>query len=94
MKLYKSIEQFYLTHFYLLIPLAIILVSCTGGFAVYFITSKGMTPFNFFQMFVSVFGAMLYLTSILGQMTKKRSFVFFFYALLIEVFLVAYNLLF
>lgn len=47
MKLYTSIERFYLNHFYLLIPLAIILLSCIEGFAVYFITAKGMSEVNF-----------------------------------------------
>jgi len=93
MKLYKSIEDFYLSHFYLVIPLAIILLSCVGGFAVYYITIKGMTLFNFFQMFLSVAVAMLYLTSILGQMARKTSFIFFFYGLLLEIILLAYNLL-
>jgi hypothetical protein len=93
MKLYKSIEDFYLSHFYLVIPLAIILLSCVGGFAVYYITIKGMTLFIFFQMFLSVAGAMLYLTSILGQMARKTSFIFFFYGLLLEIILLAYNLL-
>lgn len=93
MKLYKSIEDFYLSHFYLVIPFAIILLSCVGGFAVYYITIKGMTLFNFFQMFLSVAGAMLYLTSILGQMARKTSFIFFFYGLLLEIILLAYNLL-
>jgi hypothetical protein len=93
MKLYKSIEDFYLSHFYLVIPLAIILLSCVGGFAVYYITIKGMTLFNFIQMFLSVAGAMLYLTSILGQMARKTSFIFFFYGLLLEIILLAYNLL-
>jgi len=93
MKLYKSIEDFYLSHFYLVIPLAIILLSYVGGFAVYYITIKGMTLFNFFQMFLSVAGAMLYLTSILGQMARKTSFIFFFYGLLLEIILLAYNLL-
>lgn len=93
MKLYKSIEDFYLSHFYLVIPLAIILLSCVGGFAVYYITIKGMTLFNFIQMFLSVAGTMLYLTSILGQMARKTSFIFFFYGLLLEIILLAYNLL-
>ena len=93
MKLYKSIEDFYLSHFYLVIPLAIILLSFVGGFAVYYITIKGMPLFNFFQMFLSVAGAMLYLTSILGQMARKTSFIFFFYGLLLEIILLAYNLL-
>lgn len=93
MKLYKSIEDFYLSHFYLVIPLAIILLSCVGGFAVYYITIKGMILFNFFQMFLSVAGAMRYLTSILGQVARKTSFIFFFYGLLLEIILLAYNLL-
>ncbi|MDA9015200.1 hypothetical protein N9H69_00780 [Flavobacteriaceae bacterium] len=92
MKLYKSAEQFYLSHYYLIIPLAIILLSCLGGFAVYYITIKGMTLFNFFQMFLCVVGAVLYLTSVLAQMPRKSTFVFLFYGLLLEIILLAYNL--
>jgi len=59
MKLYKSIEDFYLSHFYLLISLAIILLSCVGGFTVYYITLKGMSLFNFTQMYVCSGGDVL-----------------------------------
>jgi hypothetical protein len=38
--------------------------------------------------------AMFYLTSILGQMPKRTSFIFLFYGLLLELFLLAFNLLF
>jgi hypothetical protein len=86
MKLYKSIEDFYLSHFYLVIPLAIILLSCVGGFAVYYITLKGMSLFNFTQMFLCVAGAMFYLTSILGQMPKRTSFIFYFMACFLSFF--------
>jgi hypothetical protein len=38
--------------------------------------------------------AMFYLTSILGQLPKRTSFIFLFYGLLLELFLLAFNLLF
>ena len=94
MKLYTSIERFYLNHFYLLIPLAIILLSCIRGFAVYFITAKGMSVVNFIQMLLCVAGAKFYMTSVLGQIPKKVSFTFLFYGLLLELILLGYNLIF
>jgi len=81
-------------HFYLLIPLAIILLSCIGGFAVYFITAKGISAVNFIQMLLCVAGAMFYLTSVLAQIPKKVSFTFLFYGLLLELILLGYNLIF
>jgi hypothetical protein len=65
-----------------------------GGFAVYYITLKGMSLFNFTLMFLCVAGAMFYLTSILGQMPIRTSFIFLFYGLLLELLLLAFNLLF
>jgi len=78
MKLYTSIERFYLNHFYLLIPLAIILLSCIGGFAVYFITAKGMSVVNFIQMLLCVAGAMFYLPAFWVKCPKKWALRFFF----------------
>jgi len=78
MKLYTSIERFYLNHFYLLIPLAIILLSCIGGFAVYFITVKGMSVVNFIQMLLCVAGAMFYLPVFWVKCPKKWALRFFF----------------
>ena len=79
MKLYKSIEEFYLSHFYIVIPLAIILIACVGSFGAYYITLKGMTVLNFTMLFFCVAGAMAYLTSILGQLARKTSFQIFFF---------------
>jgi hypothetical protein len=53
MKTYTLIERFYLNHFYLVMPLALILLSCVGGFALYFITAKGISLFNLLQLFLS-----------------------------------------
>jgi hypothetical protein len=77
MKLYKSIEDFYLSHFYLVIPLATILLSCVGGFAVYYITLKGMSLFNFTLMFLCVAGAMFLSNQYLGPNANKNKLYFF-----------------
>jgi len=94
MKAYTRIENFYLNHFYLVMPLALILLSCTGGFAAYFITAKGIALINTLQLFIAITAAMLYLTAILAQMKPKKSFLFFFYGLFLEAFLLLFNLFF
>lgn len=86
MKFYTSIKKFYLYHFYLVMPLALILLSCIGGFAVYFITAKGMSVLNLLQLFLSTAAAMLYLTAVLAQMSPQKSFHFFIGGLFLEVF--------
>jgi len=93
MKTYTLIERFYLNHFYLVMPLALILLSCIGGFAVYFITAKGISLFNLLQLFLAVAAAMLYLVAVLAQLSPKKSF-FFFSGLLLEAFLLLFNLFF
>ncbi|NDG46500.1 MAG: hypothetical protein EBY37_05165 [Flavobacteriia bacterium] len=94
MKTYTLIERFYLNHFYLVMPLALILLSCIGGFAVYFITAKGISLFNLLQLFLAVAAAMLYLVAVLAQLSPKKSFLFFFSGLLLEAFLLLFNLFF
>ncbi len=79
MNIYKNLQQYYLSKFYLIYPAAMILITCTGAFVTYFLTQKGMTPLNFTLMFLSVVGATLYLAAILGQMPRKTTFIIFFW---------------
>ncbi|MEK9787881.1 MAG: hypothetical protein VW261_03315 [Flavobacteriaceae bacterium] len=74
MKTYTLIERFYLNHFYLVMPLALILLSCIGGFAVYFITAKGISLFNLLQLFFAVATAIIYLLAFLAQLSPKKVF--------------------
>ena len=94
MKLYKSIEDPYLSHFYLVIPLAIIILSCVGGFEVNYITLKGMSLFNFTQMFLCVAGGDVLSNQYFGPNAKKNKLCFLFYGLLLELLLLTFNLLF
>jgi hypothetical protein len=76
MKTYTLIERFYLNHFYLVMPLALILLCCIGGFAVYFIITKGISLFNLLQLFLAVAAVMLYLVAVLAQLSLKKAFFF------------------
>jgi hypothetical protein len=94
MKLYKAIERFYLGKFYLVVPASIIILSCIGSLAVYYITKKGMSVVNFTQMLLCVLGSMAYLTTVLGQSPRKTTFQFFVFGLVLEVVMLVLNLLF
>ncbi len=94
MKLYKDLERFYLSKFYLLVPAAIIILACVGSIAVYFITKKGMSFLNFIQMLFCVVASMAYLTTVLGQSPRDTTFRVFFFALILQIVLLTYNLFF
>lgn len=87
-------QLYYLSHFYMMIPLSIILLTCIGSIAVFLITQKGMSTSTFLIMCLSVIAAGSYLSVLLAQM--RRTFVFrvFRYALGIQLALIVYNLLF
>ena len=91
---YNNLLQFYLKHFLLVIPLCIILLSCVGAFAAYYITIEGMNPLNFTLLVVSVVFAMSYLTAILGQIKASTTFDVLMVSLLIEVVLLTSKLIF
>ena len=93
MTLYRKIKQYYVSNFFLMIPFCIILLTTIGSFGAYFITIKGMSTFNFMQLVVCVSGAMAYLTGVLGQLKKEYTFTILSIALLVEVLLVAGNLI-
>jgi len=94
MKLISAFRGQFFSRFYLMIPISIIVLACTGSFAVYFITIKGNSPFNFFQMLVSVVVAMSYLAALLGQFKKQVLFNVLMIAMLIETLLLILNLAF
>ncbi|MGA1029523.1 MAG: hypothetical protein ACO3SY_02345 [Flavobacteriaceae bacterium] len=93
MNTYNKLQTFYLQHFLLLLPLCIILLACVGAFAAYYITLAGMTALNFTLLVVSVIFAMGYLTAILGQIKPVRTFNILMVSLLIEIGLVALQLI-
>lgn len=93
MKAYNQIQFFYLKHFLLLIPLCIILLSCVGAFAAYYITLAGMSLLNFTFLFISVVFAMGYLTAILGQVKPAFTFKILIYSLAVETILLAVQLI-
>ncbi|MDA7711618.1 hypothetical protein N8873_06115 [Flavobacteriaceae bacterium] len=94
MKLYHSFERFYLSKFYLFIPAAIIILAFMGAFVAYYLTIDGLHPLNFIQLIICVAAAVGYLAAVLGQMPRKRTFQYFFYGLLIELFLLVINMIF
>lgn len=51
MKYYNSLQRFYLSKFYLLVPAAIIILACLGSFAGYYLTKAGMSGAIFFSSF-------------------------------------------
>ena len=71
MNIYSAFRKEFFSKFYLLIPVSIMVIACMGSAAAYFIAIKGNSPFNFFQMFVSVAAAMSYLAVLLGQFKKE-----------------------
>jgi hypothetical protein len=85
MKIYSSLQRFYLSKFYLFVPAAIIILACIGSIAAYYLTQDGMEITNFMLLLLSVVGAMAYLTAVLGQLPRKTTFVFFFFGLLLEI---------
>lgn len=94
MKLYSVLRQQFFSKFYLMIPISIIILACLGSFAVYFISIKGNTLFNFFQLFSCVAFAMSYLAVLLGQFKKKIVFNVLMIALFIETIFLSFNLAF
>lgn len=94
MSLYSNFQQFYVKNYYQLIPAFIIIVACLGSLVTYYLTLKGMSPLNFFQLFLCTVGTMTYMASVLVQLPRKTSFLFFVIGLLIEVLLLSLNLIF
>jgi hypothetical protein len=94
MKLYDTLERFYLSKFYVLIPSAIIILACTGSFVAYYLTKSGLGTLNFIQLTLSVAAAMAYLAAVLSQMPRKVTFSFFVYGMLIELILLVINVTF
>ena len=94
MSLYSNFQQFYVKNHYQLIPAFIIIVACLGSLVTYYLTLKGMSPLNFFQLFLCTVVAMTYMASVLAQLPRKTSFLFFVIGLLIEVLLLSLNLIF
>jgi len=93
MKYYNSLQRFYLSKFYLLVPAAIIILACLGSFAGYYLTKSGMSGANFFLLFLSVLGAMSYLTAVLGQFPPKTTFKVFVFGFALELILLLISLL-
>ena len=94
MNYYIAIQRFYLRKFYLLIPAAIIILACLGSFVAYYLTKDGMGGANFFLLFLSVLGAMSYLTSVFGHFSPKATFRVFIFGLVLELVLLGISLLF
>ena len=94
MKYYNSLQRFYLSKFYLLIPAAIIILACLGSFVAYYLTKDGMGGANFFLLFLCVLGAMSYLTAVLGQFSPKATFKVFIFGLVLELVLLVISLVF
>lgn len=93
MRAYNKLQQFYLDHFLLVLPLCIILLSCVGAFAAYYITLEGMNPLNFLLLLVSLIFSMSYLTAILGQIKASKTFNVLMFSLIVEVVLLTLKLI-
>ncbi len=77
MSLYQKFRHYYLSNYYMMIPLSIILLTCIGSVAVYLITLKGMYSSTFLMMCLSVIAAGSYLSVLLAQMRKNFVFLIF-----------------
>lgn len=88
MSIYNKLQEFYLSRFYLMIPMSIIFLTCVGSVAIYFITKDGISPFNFTMMCLCVMAAGTNLSVLLAQMQKGLIFRVLFFALCIEVLLI------
>ena len=93
MNFYSTLRRNYLSKYYLMIPVSILIVGCSSSFAAMHITMKGMNIFNFIQLAVSVLAAMSYLAAMLAQFSREIVFKVFFISVLIELFLIAFNLI-
>jgi len=93
MNFYNALRRNYLSKYYLMIPVSILIVGCSGSFAAMYITMKGMNIFNFIQLAVSVLAAMSYLAVMLAQFSREIVFKVFIISVLIELFLIAFNLI-
>ena len=94
MAFFAKFQRYYLSHFYMMIPLSIILLTCIGSIAVFLITQKGMSTSTFLMMCLSVIAAASYLSVLLAQMLRTFVFRVIRYALGIQLALIVYNLLF
>ncbi|MEK9604020.1 MAG: hypothetical protein VW127_06320 [Flavobacteriaceae bacterium] len=92
MNIINAFRHHFFSKFYLLIPISIIGLACLGSAAAYFISIKGNSLINFFQMFACVSAAMSYLAVLLGQFKKEILFKVLLSAILIETILLAINL--
>lgn len=93
MNILSQLRTYYFNHFYLLIPLSIILLACIGSIALFFICQGTMTPFKFWQMFVCVAAAMTYLGALLAQFKPQLLIRLLAWGLLIEIALIVLNLI-
>ena len=74
MNFYSTLRRNYLSKYYLMIPVSILIVGCSSSFAAMYITMKGMNIFNFIQLAVSVLAAMSYLAAISAQFSREIVF--------------------
>lgn len=88
---FSRIRQYYLNHFFLMIPLSIILLACVGSIAIFFICQGQMTLFTFWQMFVCVAAAMVYLGALLAQLKPRLLFSLLVWGMAIEISLILLN---
>ncbi|MDA0774427.1 MAG: hypothetical protein O3A16_06430 [Bacteroidetes bacterium] len=93
MSLYQKFRHYYLSNYYMMILLSIILLTCIGSVAVYLITLKGMYSSTFLMMCLSVIAAGSYLSVLLAQMRKNVVFLIVFIALCVQLLLIVINLL-
>ncbi|PDH46168.1 MAG: hypothetical protein CND43_01195 [Flavobacteriales bacterium MED-G15] len=92
MKLFKTLQDYFISQFYVMIPASILILACVGSFSVYFLSVKGYSFLIFFQMTVCVAAAMCYLAFLLAQFKKEILFKTLIIALLIESVILAINL--
>lgn len=66
----KKISLWFCENFFLLIPMTLLFLICLTSVTIYFITKSGNSNLNFMFLSLTVSGAMVYLTSIIGQLKK------------------------
>lgn len=88
----KSAYRYFTGSYFQLIPLTIIIQACIGSMAVYFLLQGIPTLWDMIQLLLCVAATTLYLGAILAQVHVKKVFTLFVLGLVVNILLLALQL--
>jgi|TARA_X000000950_G_scaffold51193_3_gene60512 hypothetical protein len=91
--MYSKAYRLFAGSYYQLIPLTIIIQACIGYIVVYFLLQGKPTFWDMIQLFCCVAATNMYLGAILGQIHVKKIFALFFIGLVVNIVLLAIQLI-